>query len=323
VGNPDDIGSVTMDIGERILQGETPELFYSNGYIVFKIKDKDDLILLLDLKTGVVRDVSMTICGAYCFHNQITDRQIQLAENLTSSDPNVQPKWMGFVGITVMSAAGEAGAGVITTVVEGGVTLVRANPLVAGAALLFCAVFFGGNYLCDQYGWLPPEQCRQIVESGIRSMIFLHLGPLALFLPEDRTPKLEELEDAYWKSAYLLMAIAESDDTELLNDLFSKRNWKEIKKILSGEKAREIQKRAEELSEDPDFGITIPPDDRVTRFLGFFVNKIREGYGKLKAGDYVGGTKDIAIGTSGINLVVGSWALYEYWPDWLWPKSTK
>jgi hypothetical protein len=46
VGNPDGaIGSVTMGIGERILNGETPELFYSNGQIVYKNQKLDDLIL--------------------------------------------------------------------------------------------------------------------------------------------------------------------------------------------------------------------------------------------------------------------------------------
>ena len=46
--DPDNIGSVTLGLGERILSGEIPELFMSNGYIIFKIEGKDDLILLLD-----------------------------------------------------------------------------------------------------------------------------------------------------------------------------------------------------------------------------------------------------------------------------------
>jgi len=97
VANPDNtgkIGSVTLGIGERILNGETPELFYSNGQIVYKIKDKDDLILLLDPTTGIVRDVANGICDAYCYHNQITELRIEQAQNLTSNDPSVQPEWM-------------------------------------------------------------------------------------------------------------------------------------------------------------------------------------------------------------------------------------
>ena len=86
--------SVTLGLGERILNGEIPELFYSNGYLVYKIQGKDDLFLLLDPVTGIVTDCALGINGVYCYHDQITNTQIQLAENLTSNDPNVQPGWM-------------------------------------------------------------------------------------------------------------------------------------------------------------------------------------------------------------------------------------
>lgn len=113
------IGSVTLGIGERILNGEVPELFYSNGYIVYKIKGKDDLILILDSVTGIVRDVANGVCGVYCFHNQITDQQIQLAENLTSSDPSVQPVWLGSVDDSVVSL-GSFAVDLGTILYEGG-----------------------------------------------------------------------------------------------------------------------------------------------------------------------------------------------------------
>jgi hypothetical protein len=58
IWNTTAIGSVTMGLGERILNGEILDLFYSNGYIVLKIRDMDDLILLVDPVTGIVRDVS-------------------------------------------------------------------------------------------------------------------------------------------------------------------------------------------------------------------------------------------------------------------------
>ncbi|MBP1946928.1 hypothetical protein [Methanobacterium petrolearium] len=105
IGNPDGgaIGSVTMGIGERIINGETPELFYSNGYIIYKIKDQDDMILLLDPTTGIVRDVANGICAVYCYHNQITDNRIERAENLTSSDPNVRSEWLDSINNSTVS----------------------------------------------------------------------------------------------------------------------------------------------------------------------------------------------------------------------------
>ena len=172
--------------------------------------------------------------------------------------------------------------------------------------------FFTGPANVETFNWLSTLPSNSTT---------LTLGTLAVFLPDDREPTIGELEDACWKSAYLLMKIAENNYTELYEYL----NYigKDPRKII--DETNDAFKRAEALgksnTEDVDFGINIPPDDRLMKFLGFFVNKIREGYGKLKKGDYVGGTKDILIGTSGINIVVGGYALYEGWPDWLWPKG--
>jgi len=118
VMDPDSIGSVTMGIGERILQGQIPELFYSNGYIIYKIQNKDDLILILDPETGIVRDVANGISGVYCFHDQITDHIIEQAENMSSDDPDARPEsfnkiskvsiLIGVIGTTVVQSAGFA-----------------------------------------------------------------------------------------------------------------------------------------------------------------------------------------------------------------------
>ncbi|NMO09184.1 right-handed parallel beta-helix repeat-containing protein, partial [Methanobacterium subterraneum] len=97
--------SVTLGLGERILNGELPELFMSNGYLVYKIQGKDDLFLLLDPVTGIVTDCALGISGVYCYHDQITNTQIQLAQNLTSNDPNVQPAFPVIIGSTVIDLA--------------------------------------------------------------------------------------------------------------------------------------------------------------------------------------------------------------------------
>ncbi|BDZ68575.1 NosD domain-containing protein [Methanobacterium ferruginis] len=112
--------SVTLGLGERILNGEIPELFYSNGYLVYKIQGKDDLFLLLDPVTGIVTDCALGINGVYCFHDQITDNQISLAENLTSSDPTIQPEWMNSISNStiplgsIIAVIGESACGTAT-----------------------------------------------------------------------------------------------------------------------------------------------------------------------------------------------------------------
>nr|WP_319374395.1 hypothetical protein [uncultured Methanobacterium sp.] len=144
IGNPNGtIGSVTMGIGERIIKGETPELFYSNGQIVYKIKDKDDLILLLDPTTGIVRDVANGITGAYCYHNQITNRRIELAQNLTSNDPNVQPEFPLLISSVSLNIAKEIpeiiGPIVESLIAVGGTISFEAVMTVAGPILLVAA----------------------------------------------------------------------------------------------------------------------------------------------------------------------------------------
>ncbi|PKL66120.1 MAG: hypothetical protein CVV28_12420, partial [Methanobacteriales archaeon HGW-Methanobacteriales-1] len=51
-------GSVIMGLGETLLNGTPLDIYMSNGYLVLKIKDKDDLILLVDPETGIVRDIA-------------------------------------------------------------------------------------------------------------------------------------------------------------------------------------------------------------------------------------------------------------------------
>ncbi|NYB52643.1 MAG: hypothetical protein HVN35_08815 [Methanobacteriaceae archaeon] len=308
--------SIVMGIGEEIFNGLMPSIFLSNGYLVFKSSVKN-MFLIFDPTTGILWDVMIdngTVSGAYCFSNLQTEWAYDLGEKLKSSNLSVQPPWLGMVGGISLGASSAAvgegsllGAGVLASEV----------PLIGwmvGGGLILAAVL---NHICDQYGWLPPEQARQILGNAFP----LTFGTINLFLYDEPPTTLIQLQKAYWKSAYLLMAIAESDDTELyeyLNDI-----GRDPKKIIdeSNNAFKKAEYLAKKLSEDPEVGGAVPPDDRVTRFLGFFVNKIREGYGKLKTGDYVGGAKDIAIGTSGINMAVVSWFLYELWPEGLWPKN--
>jgi len=97
--------SVTLGLGERILNGEIPELFMSNGYLVYKIQGKDDLFLLLDPETGIVTDCAYGIHGAYCFHDQITDDIIERAEELNSTNPDIQNTFPIIIGSMTIGIA--------------------------------------------------------------------------------------------------------------------------------------------------------------------------------------------------------------------------
>lgn len=128
------VSSVTIGLCYRILNGEIPEMFMSNGYIVFKMKGKDDLILLLDPETGIVRDIMTSLCGVYCFHDQITDRSIQLAESL-KSNLNVRPD--DYDSISDVSISLGSIVAMFGTAVSEGKTIVTAELL---SPLLFLLI---------------------------------------------------------------------------------------------------------------------------------------------------------------------------------------
>ncbi len=131
------IGSVTLGIGERILQGETPELFYSNGYIIYKMKDKDDMILALDPKTGIVTDIMDNACVVYCYHNQMTEQRIDQAEDIISGDPSKIQSLNSISNSTIMLGSFAA---IIGTSAETEGTFLALGTISLEAAMTFTGV---------------------------------------------------------------------------------------------------------------------------------------------------------------------------------------
>ena len=62
--------------------GEEIEAFMQDGYVIIKLEDQDDVMLVFDPETGVMRDVVLfsvyrnpnPIDGVYCFHDPLTDK---------------------------------------------------------------------------------------------------------------------------------------------------------------------------------------------------------------------------------------------------------
>jgi parallel beta-helix repeat protein len=71
----DVMGSVARDMFYAFWTGTDLELFTKNGYTIMKLVGRDDLLLLYDPETGIMRDINTLngFCGAYCFHDHITD----------------------------------------------------------------------------------------------------------------------------------------------------------------------------------------------------------------------------------------------------------
>jgi hypothetical protein len=79
----DVMGSVMRDMFYAFWLGTDLELFTQNGFIVMKLRDRYDLVLLYDPETGIMRDINTVngFCGAYCFHDQITNSAYDFFNN--------------------------------------------------------------------------------------------------------------------------------------------------------------------------------------------------------------------------------------------------
>ncbi|BDZ71965.1 chitobiase/beta-hexosaminidase C-terminal domain-containing protein [Methanobacterium petrolearium] len=83
----DVMGSVTRDMFYAFWTGTDLELFTQNGYTIKKLVGRDDLILLYDPETGIMRDINTVngFCGAYCFHDQITEQSYNFFDDVYNS----------------------------------------------------------------------------------------------------------------------------------------------------------------------------------------------------------------------------------------------
>ncbi|MDP3622374.1 MAG: hypothetical protein Q8R66_00430 [Methanobacteriaceae archaeon] len=97
--------SITIGLGQEIFNGLMPDMFMSNGYLVMKSGD-NTLFLVLDPETGILRDVMImnsTISGSYCYFDQQAEWVFDLAEQLDSSNPNLNSTFPFIIGSTVTS----------------------------------------------------------------------------------------------------------------------------------------------------------------------------------------------------------------------------
>jgi parallel beta-helix repeat protein len=296
--------SVTLRLGEHILNGETPELYYSNGYLVYKIQGKDDIFLLLDPETGIVTDCALGIHGMYCYHDLITDQTIQLGETLTSNDPNVQPVWLGVVGTGVI-AAGSSEA-----IIGGGV--LSAEILAAGSlgGLVGLAVALDVILTIQYPDIMVPVNLKALPGLGPLLSIY-SLQSIMRGQGEPLTP--DRLEDSYYQAASFLMSITESDYESLYN-------------VAKNDVTTLQQRTSDWVAEKIGTKLLPPPPKKGDKaaFLQNLYDKsknlIESGISDYKAGNYVMGTAKITLGTGGVYLW-GSVLFYEIWPEGVWPKS--
>jgi len=107
----DDGRSITIGLGQMILNGELVDMLMSNGYLVMKSED-NTLFLVFDPETGILRDVMIVyipISGAYCFSDLQTEWIVDQAEEVLNKGMNLP--WLGMVGSISLGASSVLGAG--------------------------------------------------------------------------------------------------------------------------------------------------------------------------------------------------------------------
>jgi len=334
-GNSGLYSSITIGLGQKILNGEMVDIFISNGYLVIKSMD-NRLFLVIDPETGIVRDVMVTNStfsySSWCYSDQQTEWASDLGNDLLTE----KPEWLSLIGVIGMNAAENAGmfTGSSALTVSWG-TLGTAAVYTTGIISIpvsFAVMAYYPYFFLYEF----PEKLRILKEMNemATNQTPLWIGTLSLFLPEDREPTPEELQEAQWKAGQLLMTIAENNDRELYNELI------EIgKAYLMGKKVKKgvVGTQIIVINEDGTQSIVPIPSDKLDIMLlkNAILNTCRfiKGQGVklvngVKAGDPVAvflAAGGVTVGTGTLVLLLEvSFNLPELWEQFVefWEQDT-
>jgi parallel beta-helix repeat protein len=84
-------GSVTMGLGQILLDGGNLEMFESNGYIIIRQLGNNTKVLVIDPETGILMDLmnGENVCGSYCYKSQQTEWAYALTESIWKNGQNL------------------------------------------------------------------------------------------------------------------------------------------------------------------------------------------------------------------------------------------
>lgn len=88
---PNPTGSVTMGLGQILLDGGTLEMFESNGYIIIRQLGNNTKVLVIDPETGMLMDImnGENACGSYCYKSQQTEWACDLTESIWTNGQTI------------------------------------------------------------------------------------------------------------------------------------------------------------------------------------------------------------------------------------------
>ncbi|MDI9624706.1 MAG: hypothetical protein QFX38_07460 [Methanothermobacter sp.] len=153
-------------IGQKLLNGEPLDILETENYTL--ITDNQGRYIIIDHKTGIVRDIIYNLMGAYCYYHQQTELAKKLGNEILNGSG-----WWKFIGVAGVSTAEAA-------VLELGVL---SAPETLGLSL---AVTLAAYIIMEHPEWLP-----YIKDAAIMTLLLtpagIHLAMAYAWLSKDAT----------------------------------------------------------------------------------------------------------------------------------------
>ncbi|BDZ72111.1 right-handed parallel beta-helix repeat-containing protein [Methanobacterium petrolearium] len=85
-------GSVTLGLGDILIDGEPLVIFENDGYTIIKRAGDNSMFLIIDPVTGIVRDCAspLDICGNFCYNDPQTELAYDWGESLWAHNTTIK-----------------------------------------------------------------------------------------------------------------------------------------------------------------------------------------------------------------------------------------
>ena len=130
--------TVTLGLFKDYLNNESLDIFSSNGFIFIKNENSNNSLLIIELETGIVRDVFnyYGLLGTMpCYHDGITDNAVNYGKNLLDGSSEEYKDLKNVFGIGIFSSTVMEGVGFVLEL--GGVSLGLISVVTIPLAIIF------------------------------------------------------------------------------------------------------------------------------------------------------------------------------------------
>ncbi|MCK9150564.1 hypothetical protein [Methanobacterium alcaliphilum] len=287
--------SITIDLGNNILNGEAVDMFWSNGYLVLKSAENDKF-LVMDPETGILRDVMLSeieyFSGGYCFSDQQTEWCLDMINDLLSDET---PIWMKIIVSSLITGS----------VFEAGTA---ALPEIAAACFEVPVVGWAiGAAIVDIY--LLVEYPEIAVPANLKAIpiigtVFTIYSTQSMLWGQGEPLTPERIQKSISDTTKFFISISEKEYAEIYNTFVPQDEHNKRNAQWYSEQIRKLKKLATALTaiSGGDDGDYDEPGKVIEALVTDAGKRITRGISKYQAGDVAGGSVDIAIAITEIHM---------------------